>query len=633
MPKLGLGLGLGPRNNKQYLSFDEKNRIIYDGGIARNQKALEDTLRFFNTLMPNTKLLYCPELGVKLRTSGIYNYVTTLYDLGPGMIDGTQTTALNQPYLSGNIAPNEKYAIKNPNGGNRYITHTPISFLSTDKWSVSTIVSGYGNTINQYPYYAGQPLYGLGLQNGSSFEIRFVNNVSSASAPTKKYLGKNTVITWVSIGNGSLYAYINGELLQTFSGINTEYIESEIGRGRGTSLAYQNAGTILYHCIRDIALSPTQVQDEYTYLRTLFPEIESVQIGTQTWATSNCEMTCTPKGNFIQEMQAATNVEKISNGISLTDSDNNGLADGFSTHNNPITSIVTGNGFPGRAQRVEYRLEGGTLQSLLFRNVLSQNKLYRLSFKYRANKEYMISDTGYGVPGGILPVNTGDAIEKTIYFNYSRTGNMLAFNSWLQNSGDWFEIGDITLQEVGWADSTNLYNYIYANTSGTAEQKEYAAVKAAAMWCYPNNDPALGAVYGKLYNWYAVKLLQMDIDYYNAANPTTPWGWRVPTSSDFTALSSYLGGNAVSGGKMKKEGTVYWSAPNDGATNESGFSGIGTGRRSNTGSFGEIYTHTYFNLSNESNFRVKLAFDSNYLQIALFYDNAPWGRSLRLIKA
>ena len=36
--------------------------------------------------------------------------------------------------------------------------------------------------------------------------------------------------------------------------------------------------------------------------------------------------------------------------------------------------------------------------------------------------------------------------------------------------------------------------------------------------------PALGAIYGKLYNWYAVKLLQMDIDYYNAANPTAPWG-------------------------------------------------------------------------------------------------------------
>ena len=107
MPKLGLGLGLGPRNNKQYLSFDQKNRIIYDGGIARNQKALEDTLKFFNTLMPNTKLLYCPELGVKLRTSGINNYVTKLYDLSPAMLDGAQTTALNQPFLSGNVAPNE----------------------------------------------------------------------------------------------------------------------------------------------------------------------------------------------------------------------------------------------------------------------------------------------------------------------------------------------------------------------------------------------------------------------------------------------------------------------------------------------------------------------------------------------
>ena len=85
-------------------------------------------------------------------------------------------------------------------------------------------------------------------------------------------------------------------------------------------------------------------------------------------------------------------------------------------------------------------------------------------------------------------------------------------------------IDNVSVQEVGWSDATNLYDYVYANTSGTDEQKTYAAVKAAAMWCYYNNVTELGAVYGKLYNWYAVRLLQMDIDYYNAANPTIQTG-------------------------------------------------------------------------------------------------------------
>ena len=32
------------------------------------------------------------------------------------------------------------------------------------------------------------------------------------------------------------------------------------------------------------------------------------------------------------------------------------------------------------------------------------------------------------------------------------------------------------------------------------------------------------------------KLLQTDIDAYNAANPTTPWGWKVPTDAEWETL-------------------------------------------------------------------------------------------------
>ena len=68
-------------------------------------------------------------------------------------------------------------------------------------------------------------------------------------------------------------------------------------------------------------------------------------------------------------------------------------------------------------------------------------------------------------------------------------------------------------------------------------KKVYAGLKASAMWCYYNNDPVMGgATYGKLYNWYAAKLLQTDIDAYNAENPTTPWGWKVPTDAEWETL-------------------------------------------------------------------------------------------------
>jgi uncharacterized protein (TIGR02145 family) len=89
--------------------------------------------------------------------------------------------------------------------------------------------------------------------------------------------------------------------------------------------------------------------------------------------------------------------------------------------------------------------------------------------------------------------------------------------------------------------TNNIYDNTYAATSGTVAQKTTAALRAAAMWSYYNNDGAVGAWAGKLYNWYAVALLQEDIDAYNVANPTTPWGWRVPTSTDFTNLATALG--------------------------------------------------------------------------------------------
>ena len=90
-------------------------------------------------------------------------------------------------------------------------------------------------------------------------------------------------------------------------------------------------------------------------------------------------------------------------------------------------------------------------------------------------------------------------------------------------------------------------------------------------WCYYNNDPANGAVYGKLYNWYAVN---------NTINGgLAPVGQHIPIDTEFTTLTTFLGGEGVAGGKMKstgnfQAGTGLWYDPNIGATNESGFTGL-----------------------------------------------------------
>ena len=82
------------------------------------------------------------------------------------------------------------------------------------------------------------------------------------------------------------------------------------------------------------------------------------------------------------------------------------------------------------------------------------------------------------------------------------------------------------------------------------DEWEKADNEGRAAWCYYNNDPANGAIYGKLYNWYAV----------NDPRGLAPKGWHVPCDDEWTELEICLGENA--GGKMKETGTTHWTPPN-----------------------------------------------------------------------
>jgi uncharacterized protein (TIGR02145 family) len=109
---------------------------------------------------------------------------------------------------------------------------------------------------------------------------------------------------------------------------------------------------------------------------------------------------------------------------------------------------------------------------------------------------------------------------------------------------------------------------------------------STGAWAHYENDGTYENPYGKLYNWYAV------------ADPRNvcPTGWHVPNDSEWNSLINFLDPSAsggdntnTAGGKMKSTGTQYWQAPNEGATNESGFSGLPGGGRSNSGgNFGSL---------------------------------------------
>jgi len=82
-------------------------------------------------------------------------------------------------------------------------------------------------------------------------------------------------------------------------------------------------------------------------------------------------------------------------------------------------------------------------------------------------------------------------------------------------------------------------------------------------------------IYGVLYNW-------------PAANNSCPTGWHLPSSTEFTTLATYLGGDNIAGGKIKEAGTTHWNSPNTGATNETKFTALPGGVRLKDGTFADI---------------------------------------------
>ena len=82
-----------------------------------------------------------------------------------------------------------------------------------------------------------------------------------------------------------------------------------------------------------------------------------------------------------------------------------------------------------------------------------------------------------------------------------------------------------------------------------------------------NNDSTTANIYGKMYNWYAV----------NDSRGLCPSGWHVPTDSEFLALTTYLGGDLIAGGKLKETGLNHWASPNAGASDNTAF--IVTGKQ------------------------------------------------------
>jgi len=142
-------------------------------------------------------------------------------------------------------------------------------------------------------------------------------------------------------------------------------------------------------------------------------------------------------------------------------------------------------------------------------------------------------------------------------------------------------------------------------------------------WCYDNNLSNCD-VYGRLYNW-------------DAAVRACPSGWRLPSESEWTKVSNYLGlgGAEVAGGKMKEAGTSHWNLPNTGASNSSGFNALPGGNRISIGLlFYEVGNDGYWWSSSEYSGTAAFCRNLNYGddQVHGGYTDKARGFSVRCLK-
>ena len=163
----------------------------------------------------------------------------------------------------------------------------------------------------------------------------------------------------------------------------------------------------------------------------------------------------------------------------------------------------------------------------------------------------------------------------------------------------------------------------YTPIPNTTDNSTWANLRTLSFCWYNNDEATYKNVYGALYNWYTVNTGKL-----------CPAGWHVPSDTEWTVLTDYLGGLNIAGGKMKETGNNHWVSPNTGATNESSFTGLGSGIRHSDGVLDHLGYVTQFWSDTESNSSTVWNFGlDNTVPIVYREADYKWmGQSVRCIQ-
>jgi len=302
---IGNAVGQGSAGDLNLSNYNA--RVAAGGGTVLSEPTILSIYQFLQqqNLLPSSQLIYDANTGLVQRTDGVLKYIRTAFDLSPSLnnLDGS-ATATTQPRLIGGIAPNSKYAASNQNGEARYFTHTAINFASNIGWSVTAIINLAGVSSDLTSDLCGDNgncRIGFQIFTAGTKRYQFVNavgtGVSGTSDKANKLLGKNNVLTVTAAGDGTVKFYVNGILDDIVTIVSSAKFERFLFGRIGNFFGKAN-----YYRIQSGAMTATQVASEAAFLAGLYPEMDSVTIGSKIVASRNFEAVCSSNGTVIPNL-------------------------------------------------------------------------------------------------------------------------------------------------------------------------------------------------------------------------------------------------------------------------------------------------------------------------------------------
>ena len=153
--------------------------------------------------------------------------------------------------------------------------------------------------------------------------------------------------------------------------------------------------------------------------------------------------------------------------------------------------------------------------------------------------------------------------------------------------------------QIWTASNLNVTHFRNGDPIPEARTKEAwmkAAKKNRPAWCYYENNTALGKVYGKMYNWYAV----------NDPRGLAPEGWHIASEAEWEQLFDQLAGKSIAGLALKSR--KGWRMNRNG-TDVVGFHGMPGGNRFEDGHFEGVSEYSAWWTTTE--FDEEMAYDIN----------------------